>query len=119
MVRSAILLRHQRAPLFAQFDWHLFMHNGSAAKHSLVHAREHCSAAVTGFFCGVAFSACVTDAMQSNATTAINLVMATPAPRYARVIPFSTGPGPLSAKALASAFSLKADNFAPRTKRRT
>jgi hypothetical protein len=80
-VGAAVLLEgYQRLgeSAFVHLAWHLFMHNGSAAKHSLVHAREHCSAAVTTFFSGVAFCACATDEMQWNAITASDLVMVAP-----------------------------------------
>jgi hypothetical protein len=77
-VGASVLIGHQRLtePDFSHLDWHLLMHSGSAAKHSLLHAREHCSAAVMDFFSGVAFCACATDAMQSNAMIARHWVMA-------------------------------------------
>src|SRR5215510_6717256 len=92
----------QPAPLFVHLDWHLFMHSGSAAKHSLVHAREHCSAAVTGFF-GTDFCACATDAMQSIARTAINLVMLPPARTICPPHCFLNGSGALQATSAMSA----------------
>lgn len=61
--------------------WHLFMHNGSAAKHSLVHALEHWSVVTTDFFSCVTFCACATDATQSNAITVSGLSMAHPPAR--------------------------------------
>ena len=77
---AAVLFGHQRLgdALFMHLVSHLFMQNGSAAKHSLEHDREHWSAAVTGFFTGVIFCACATDAMQRNTITANNLAMVAP-----------------------------------------
>src|SRR5262245_10544806 len=96
-VGAGVLLWHQRALLFMHLDWHLFMHNGSAATHSLMHAREHWSSAVMGFF-GSDFCACATDAMQSIARTTINLVMPAPAAQCAILPTLLTRAQPLFGK---------------------